>query len=336
MPTTTKRATKTSTQKRIPVAFCFDENMWMLGGVAIASLLYNARGAMYDIYCVVPEYFPAARRAELTRMVDTWNCGAKITFLDANHDFDTSVTHQYTVGIYYRFMLAKMLPASVDKIIYSDVDVAFCDSLDALYAIDMGKNIIAGVRDAGQGRPYPSTPNGYINSGVLVMNIAEIRRSGLYDTWLKLSHDPQFRYPDQDILNKTCDGRILYLGPKYNYMPGSGGRFGPAIAAGIYTADEVTDAHRDPTIIHYILRQPWRGLANLCGNQWWRYAAMTPFYAAFRAALETAPDRTVREILLFNAIPILKIKYTPDNVKALLFGVIPLYRVRRRVHVYPR
>ena len=41
---------------KINVAFCFDENMWMLAGVAIASLLYHAmEKCCYDIYCVVPE-----------------------------------------------------------------------------------------------------------------------------------------------------------------------------------------------------------------------------------------------------------------------------------------
>lgn len=233
----------TKSKKRISVAFCFDENMWMLAAVAIASLLRHRRGrAPYDIYCVVPADFANARRDEMQDMVAKRDADSRLVFLDANHDFDKAVTHQYTVGIFYRFMLARLLP-DVDKIIYCDADVSFCDSLQDLYDMDMGDNVIAGVRDVSQGRPWPANKNGYVNSGVLVMNLAAVRESGMYKEWQRLAMQDCFAYPDQDILNKTCDGRMLYLPLRYNYMPGAGGRFGPAIAAGIYTAAEIGRAH---------------------------------------------------------------------------------------------
>lgn len=319
---------KANSSQSVSVAFCFDHNMWMLAGVAIASLLYHGVGkCRYEIYCVVPADFSTAKREEMQDMVASLDSNSSITFLDANHDFDASVTHQYTTGIYYRFMLAKLLP-NVDKIIYCDADVSFCQDLCELYNMDMGDNLIAGVRDAGQGRPYPSAKNGYVNSGILVMNLREIRRKKLYNEWLRLSKSDEFAYPDQDILNKTCDGKIMYLPLKYNYMCGAGGRFGPAIKSGIYTEAEVSDAEKNPVIIHYILRQPWLGRANLVGDLWWRYAAMTPFYDSFLARLRQAPDIVVKRILLFNFLNIMTVKVRQNLVKYYLCGFIPLFKVK--------
>ena len=313
----------------INVAFCFDNNMWMLAGVAIASLLYQGCGqVIYNIYCVVPKNLGAAKRRELTNMVAAMDEKSSIVFLDANDDFDASVTKQYTTGIYFRFMLARLLP-DVDKIIYCDADVSFGDSLNEMFEIDMGDNVIAGVRDASQGRKWPSNKNGYINSGVLIINLAQVRQLGLYEKWIELSKSDEFAYPDQDILNKTCDGRILYLPLKYNYMCGADGRrLSAVVPCGIYSKDELEDARNNPVVVHYILRQPWLGRAHLLGDQWWRYAAMTPFYEAFRARVSQMPDIEIKKVLLFNFINLMTIKTRQHNVKYYLFGKIPLFRIK--------
>ncbi len=315
-------------QSPIAVAFCFDENMWMLAGVAIRSLLYHkSPGRAYNIYCVVPPDLADEKRSELADIVARADAESCIIFLNANSDFNKSVVRQYTVGIYYRFMLARLLP-DVDRIIYCDADVAFCGPLDALYDINMADNIIAGVRDVAQGRPYPAAANGYINSGVLVMNLAEIRRRNMYSRWRELSMRDDYAYPDQDILNQTCDGKILYLPPIYNYMPGAGNRMAGAIANGVYSARECEMAAKNPVIIHYILRQPWNGRANVLGHLWWRYAAMTPFYDAFLARLRQSADVIIHRVLLFNFINIMTVKVRQNLVKYYLFGIIPIIKVK--------
>lgn len=313
---------------KINVAFCFDENMWMLAGVAIASLLYHAmEKCCYDIYCVVPQDLSQSKRDELGLIVKNMDENSKIIFLNANNDFNDSVTHQYSIGIYFRFMLLKLLPKTVDRIIYSDVDVVFCDNLLDLYNVDMKNNLIAGVSDAEQGRQFPKNGN-YINSGVLLMNMKELKKLDLYDKWIDLSKQDVFAYPDQDILNKTCDGKILYLPMRYNYMPGPGGRFEKPIRDVIYTQDDYVEAVKNPAIVHYILRQPWKNRENLLGDLWWKYAAMTPFYAYFRNKIDHEPNLIKKDILLFNCIKIFTVKVRQTRVKYYLFGFIPLFLIK--------
>ena len=310
--------------QKINIAFCFDENMWMLAGVAIASLLYHAMDkCVYDIYCVVPSDLSESKREELNIMVKKMDKNSKIIFLNANHDFDKSGAGPYTIGTFFRFMLLKLLPKNVEKIIYSDCDVTFSDNLLSFYNIDMGKNLIAGVPDAEQGREWPKNAL-YINAGILLMNIKELRKANLYDKWVDLATMGGFKYYDQDILNKTCDGKILYLPMRYNYMPGAGGRFEGPISQGTYTKEDYVEAVKNPAIVHYILRQPWKNRENLLGDLWWKYAYMTPFYAYFRNKIDHEADLIKKDVLLFNFIKIMTIKIRQTKVKYYLFGFLPL------------
>lgn len=301
----------------------------MLCGVAIASLLYHCMGACaYDIYCVVPQDLSLSKRNELKMLVENLDSNSKIVFLDANHDFDDSVTKQYTTGIYFRFMLLKLLPKTVDKIIYCDADTTFHDNLLKLWDLDIKDNLIAAVSDADQNNRLLPKMGNYINSGVLLMNIKELRKKNMYKDWLNLSKQSCFAYPDQDILNKTCDGKILYLPMRYNYMPGGGGRFERPIEQGIYSRAEYIEAVKNPAIIHYILRQPWKNRENIVGDLWWKYAAMTPFYAYFRSKIDHVPDLIKKDVLLFNCIKVMTIKVRQTRVKYYLFGFIPLFLIK--------
>jgi lipopolysaccharide biosynthesis glycosyltransferase len=160
------------------------------------------------------------------------------------------------------------------------------------------------------------------------MNVKELRKLDLYKIWIDLSKEDIFNYPDQDILNKTCDGKILYVPMRYNYMPGAGGRFEKPIKAGIYTEQEYKQALINPAIVHYILRQPWKNRENILGDFWWKYAYMTPFYAYFRSKIDHEPDLIKKDVLLFNCIKLMTIKVRQTKVKYYLFGFIPLFLVK--------
>ena len=86
-----------------------------------------------------------------------------------------------TMTIYFRLFIADMFP-QYDKAIYIDADTVAEDDLTTLFATDLGDNLVAGVVDPVM-MTYPETmnliqrdfgiqPGKYINSGVLVMNLA--------------------------------------------------------------------------------------------------------------------------------------------------------------------
>lgn len=233
-------------KRRINVALCFNHDYADKAAVAILSLVnVSKKRCAYDIYCVVDETVTDDDKKLLQKSAGT----SKIKFLLANSDFDESWLDQcdynWHKSIYWRLMLPKLLP-DVDRIIYVDSDVVFVNDLSEADMIEMNGNLIAGVGDK----------NGeYVNSGFLVMNLHQIRRDNLYEKWTGMSKKIKYKYPDQDLLNETCRGRILYLPLRYNFMPEI---CFSQIGKGIFSARDISDLKYDTVMIHYASRpRPW-------------------------------------------------------------------------------
>ena len=59
--------------------------------------------------------------------------------------------------------------------------------------------------------------NQYIDIGVLLMNLKQIRMDNMTQKFIELSKN-NYDYKEQDVLNVACFGKILTLPPKYNLM----------------------------------------------------------------------------------------------------------------------
>jgi lipopolysaccharide biosynthesis glycosyltransferase len=322
--------------KSVDMAFCFDENMWMHAGVAIASLLLNSKGSCrYSIHALVASEVNRPYRKELTELVKTYDPDSSITFLEANHDFDASYRSRYTIGTYYRMMLPRLLP-DVDKIIYMDADMICCDSLLELYEHDMTGFYIAGVRDIlntksywkklQKGRVELSFRGDYVNAGMLLMNLKYIRESGLYEKWIEISKIKRYSYPDQDLFNVTCKDKILHLALRNNFAVWTKKEYEEPIADGVFSAEEYKEAVADPLILHYVPAKPWGVKVNL-DSLWWLYARKTPFYEYFMLDFIT-PKRLMKIGKLFSFIKVITVKIVGRHARYYLFGIIPLFRVK--------
>lgn len=112
----------------------------------------------------------------------------------------------------------------LDKVLYLDGDIIVQKDLSELYNLDLGKELLAGVR-----APLPLYKEGYqdrfpgpvyINSGVMLMNLAEMRARDLVNKFfeVKAAPLPFWKYQDQDTVNFCCANHIIALHPKYNGM----------------------------------------------------------------------------------------------------------------------
>jgi lipopolysaccharide biosynthesis glycosyltransferase len=260
----------------VNLAFGFDGNFARQTAVAIASLLANSKNrCTYNIYCVADDSVTPALRASLAALVKTFDHESSLTFLEANRDFDQSRRGPWPLGIYYRLMLPRLLP-ELDEIIYADGDMIFCRDLLELADLDLGENLLAGVRERA---------GGYINSGLLVMNLARMRLENTYETWLEQSRREQYEFPDQELLNLTCRGRILFLPIKYNFCPVMYPLF---YRKGLISPYDNHDLKYNLAVIHYVgksVPKPWRAKRFYMSELWWEYARSTPFYEDFRAEL---------------------------------------------------
>lgn len=102
-----------------------------------------------------------------------------------------------------------------DKILYLDTDVLCRGSFGELYRLDISDIEIAGVPDQ-YGKWFFGNifKHNYLNSGVLLLNMKNIRKSNLFEKCRIMCRDKKMFMPDQTALNKTAVKRKL--AKKYN------------------------------------------------------------------------------------------------------------------------
>lgn len=100
----------------------------------------------------------------------------------------------------------------LDRVLYLDNDVLCLRDFSDMYSMEMGLSSIAGVLDR-YGRWFfhnEAKPFDYINSGVLLMEMENIRATGLLQHCRDLCAEKKMFMPDQSALNKLAiDKKLL-------------------------------------------------------------------------------------------------------------------------------
>jgi lipopolysaccharide biosynthesis glycosyltransferase len=168
--------------------------------------------------------------------------------------------------MWYRIYLPELLP-DVDKILYMDADTIAVDRIDALWATDISEHYVAAVTNVFEpwNRAYPQAlglpdEEWYFNSGVLLMNLAAMRRDdttrALRDYALSAPNN-RIAWGDQDALNVVLSDRRVRLHPRWNFM-NSVATFPEAEE--IFGAEAVREARDNPAIRHFegpSMNKPW-------------------------------------------------------------------------------
>jgi lipopolysaccharide biosynthesis glycosyltransferase len=134
----------------------------------------------------------------------------------------------YSVGSLFRLLIPDVLP--LDRVIYLDSDVIVNMDIRELREIPMEGCSLAGVPDLPHRRFSANSlrlalmgcdREGYISSGVLLMNPDQIRkRYNLLQrsvSWFQ-RYRHCVRYPDQDFLNSCFRGDIKLIDGKFNHI----------------------------------------------------------------------------------------------------------------------
>jgi lipopolysaccharide biosynthesis glycosyltransferase len=213
---------------KIQIAFCFDIKMFEPACVSVASLLDSKNiEDHFDIHCIVDEA-SINRKDLLLDIVSKRDFCSSISFYPAPNTFASSYeTRGISKATYMRFAIHRLIP-NINKIIYSDVDVLFCDSIKELWETDIENYYFAGVKgtnnfankwaayaDLGYFEELDGLRGKYINAGILLMNLQRIRDTHIEDEWIERSKR-HYEYQDQDIINISCKNQILLLPLKYN------------------------------------------------------------------------------------------------------------------------
>ncbi len=284
----------------IPVFFSTDDNYIPYLDVAISSLIANASTEFtYRLNVLHTGLQPE----NIAKVMARQRPGFVIDFIDISRQIGSIKGHfknvyHFSVVTYYRLFIASLFP-QYDKIVYLDCDLVVLGDISELYNTPLGDNILGAapeqyVQNTPQFRRYAKLalgvdPDGYVNAGVLVMNLKAFRENKIEEAFIDLitRHNFDLLDPDQAYLNYLCQGRIRVLPNGWNKEPM------PLPCEG------------KKNIVHYALyKKPWQYDDVMDGGYFWRYAVRSPFYGqilrnriAFDEAQRAKKEAASKEIL---------------------------------------
>ena len=259
-----------------PIVFATDSNYVTPTYVAIHSLLRHLNNEMrdkIDIYILcssaiddkVKEYFSRLHKNIYFEEV-------RMSNLNLSNELD-----YISIATYYRIVIPEKL-SQYDKCLYLDSDIIVRRDITPLISMDMHDNLIIGCKNYFSKECYTEfykqrcyecgipLLDTYVNAGVLLINIKELRGTNLASVMLKDVGKNTYTYNDQDIINKYCYGRIGLFSVKYNFMVQYLKRV--RTVSKVLNEDVAKLAH-NPVIIHYSTKKkPWKFKGYLMSNYW--------------------------------------------------------------------
>lgn len=251
------------------IVTCFDHGFVMPTGVMIYSLCKNNTDTKINFHLLVDKTVTEEDKNDLRQTVSDF-MGECLFYSVDNCLFDdlpsSESRYDFTSAIYYRLLVAEILPKAIDKVLYLDGDLIVRQSLLPLWETDISEFAVAAVYE----RPYQMTDSvffdfdrlgyspqlGYFNSGVMLINLDFWRRNQITKKLFGLLND----YPeklvlgDQDCLNIVLKENKLELPPKYNLISS----FLHAESFDkTQSEEEVRIGIENPVIAHFTTDKPW-------------------------------------------------------------------------------
>lgn len=294
---------KKNNKQIIPVIFASDNNYLPYLTTTLLSLAENASEKnIYEIWVLeqgINEY-----KQQLVKDMLSSYTNISINFINVDNKIDEygkNIFHEcrhFSKAVYYRLFIADIF-LQYDKVLYLDSDIIIQEDVANLYKINISNNLLGAAKDLitiylNLTNTYWSEYHknilkikniaNYLQSGVLIMNLKEMRTSNFLEKCLKTLKEVKApRFVDQDILSSVCQNKVFYLPAKWNYYWhwGRYKNFNKIVPDFLKTTEveKFIASQKSPSIIHYITgEKPWNYPNQDMAEIWWQYARKTPFY----------------------------------------------------------
>lgn len=344
------------TQSTIHIAFCTDSNYTMPTGVAMISICENNKCEDIEFHIVFTEESSSLIGVEQKAkpLLDiAFKYNKKIKVYPISSDFLRSFecgegAQHVTVTGFARIFLPEIIDNEITKILYLDGDIIVEENLSDLWNIQLPEECpVGGVVDIFGNSPLvrketkTSLTAPYINSGVLLMNLALWRKEKLSNLCVRLAQSHHYPFLDQDTINVLFADRIFLLPPKFNLQ-----NIFLYWDEKFWQIDEVflesiRQAIKKPSIIHYsTAHKPWKISSMPLYDNWRKYQEIsvwkdnqieeyypdfkyTHFYSKLRESYWSDP-------ILFSSFfmelasffdKVVKIKHKTSVLKTVLFPI---------------
>lgn len=299
----------------IPIFLTIDNNYVPFASVAIKSIMVNA-SKKYEYEIIILHQGLSDENIKNLLCLKCDRFSIRFEYIRNGLETITDRTENrlrcdyFTLTIYFRLFIPEMFK-EYNKGIYIDSDVVVIGDISELYNVNLESNVIGACNDNSvvnvpELARYMENAVGvnryeYINSGVLLMNLEEMRKKHFCEKFLKLLNTYHFDCiaPDQDYLNAMCNGKITYLDETWNVMSQKGKK-------------EI----KKPKLIHYnLFKKPWYYDNISYERYFWKYAKQTNYYSKIAEIKKSySNEQKQSDNECFNFL-IMKSKKIPENEK---------------------
>lgn len=270
------------------ILICPNHDYVMPSGVMLQSLCANNRDSEIHLFILTDESYTKDDEKILENIVLSFNSKNTVnTILITDESIENVLkfeSKRYPRSVFYRLLAAKLLPQTIDKVLYLDGDIIVRQQLKELWNIDLEGKAFGATIDAGSGslecynRLHYSIVLGYDNSGVMLINLKYWRDNNLTDSFFDFMNQCPNRIvlPDQDVLNYVARKLKVHIPMKYNvqsmYLYKE-----KYLYFSIYQyKEELDEARKDPAIIHYSGCRPWeKGCNHPFKEEFFKYRSQT-------------------------------------------------------------
>lgn len=244
--------------------------------VMLTSLFENNKRENITVY-VMQRDFTENDEKFIRELGEKFEISVEFLYVEESLFAGLPTNSKFSLETYFRLIMSELLPDTVDKILYLDVDIIIRGNIRSFYDTDITDYIAAACQDTDhpvlekkKKELFHRTGDmRYFNAGVMLWNIKRLRAEYSFDCFMKAAAELGFllQYADQEILNYLLYNHIYYCdAEKYNF-----------IVRGEQNESEIGDGNA--LILHYAGCNPWQnGQKNNLYRIWWDYAKKTPFY----------------------------------------------------------
>lgn len=246
------------------IILCTDEHYVIPCGITIFSICQHNKHHQITFH-ILTEGVSLDNKNELKLMIK--NAKQQIRFYDVDNSLigNVPVDNRFRISIYYRLLMAKILPKEIDKILYLDSDIIVRGDIGELWNTDISNVELAAVPDQScddirnYNRIGLKPLSGYYNSGVLLINLRYWRDHNTGERCIEYvnKNSKSVQYPDQDALNVITHEAWNVLPFRYNTQAFMYYRRDEILARTEYV-NEMLEASMNPLVMHFTEAcKPW-------------------------------------------------------------------------------
>ena len=289
----------------INVSYAFDGNYHYITHVSMKSLMLSQDKTTFINFYMLVSNLNDEQKEVINRIsLEHNNC--KIVYIDMGDQFKElyipkDIMAVWSTANFYRVKLQDLLP-NEHKILYLDTDTLIYKDLTKLYNCDITGKYYVGMpeyKDIYYFLQYKEKFNNFINTGVVLCNIDELRKINFSQKITEFfnQYGKKVKFPVNDATNYLTHEKNGYFAPEYVVIGFCNEneilKYYKRMSLKIDVA-EVIKAYNDPYIYHLITKvKPWRSIPSrdglVCFDPMIRFYEMAKKTVYYHKILEIFP-----------------------------------------------